>query len=51
MTTDKKSTQYTDEQKADALSTVIEFLIENEQYDDDWSHEIDVLHAMLDELV
>lgn len=51
MTTDKKSTKYTDEQKADALSTVIEFLIENEQYDDDWSHEIDVLHTMLDELV
>ena len=50
MTTDKKSTQYTDEQKADAISAVIEFLTENEQYGDDWSHEISVLNSMLDEL-
>ena len=50
MTIDKKSTQYTDEQKADAISAVIEFLTENEQYGDDWSHEISVLNSMLDEL-
>lgn len=43
--------EYTNEQKADALRTVIGFLEENQQYGDDWSYELEVLNAMLDELV
>ena len=50
MNADEKNAKYTDEQKADAISAVIEFLTENEQYGDDWSHEISVLNSMLDEL-
>lgn len=39
-----------DEEKLDALSTVLSFLWENQQYGDDWREEIACLEAIVDEI-
>lgn len=45
-----KSRKITDQEKLDALSTVLTFLWENQQYGDDWREEIACLEKVVEEI-